>query len=287
MRTVRLSILGLMLGLAACGQQGERQDGPKRGRELSIALEPAAQRAPLDLPPITGARDPRRPLVVIDPGHGGADPGAVSPFGGRREKDATLALSRAIRDALEASGRVRVALTRDDDRHVSLPERYEIARRLRADLFISVHADAAQRKGAQGATIYTLSEVASDQEAARLAARENAAGIQGAAALSEDTGINRILVDLAQREAMIASADFARLLHREAAPLVPFQQDFHRFASLIVLKAPDIPSILFESGYLTNAVDVAFIHSPEGRERIAEGMRRAIETHFASRRARR
>jgi N-acetylmuramoyl-L-alanine amidase len=272
---VLLTILTILWGLYGLGaNQGQR------GQEISIPLGEARRAAPLALPPITGARDPARPLVIIDPGHGGADPGAISPFGEIREKDVTLAVARAIRDDLAASGRVRVALTRDGDAHLPLHDRYEIARRLGAALFISIHADAAEREGARGATIYTLSEVASDQEAAQLAARENG-GLEDAATLSSDPGVNRILIDLAQREAMTQSASFARLLHREASPLISFQTDYLRFASLVVLKAPEVPSILFETGYLTNQEDVRFIGSPEGQRRIAQGMRRAIETHFA------
>lgn len=274
-----LSILVILWGLS--GLSGD-EDQPRRGEQVSIALGQAREAEPLALPPIFGARDPSRPLVVIDPGHGGADPGAISPFGQVREKDVTLALARAIRDDLAASGRVRVALTRDGDAHLPLHDRYEVARLLGAALFISIHADAAEREGARGATIYTLSEIASDREAAQLAARENI-GVRGAATLSDDAGVNRILIDLAQREAMAQSADFGRLLYREAAPLIPFQTDYLRFASLVVLKAPEVPSILFETGYLTNQEDVSFIGSQDGQRRIAEGMRRAIETHFARR----
>jgi N-acetylmuramoyl-L-alanine amidase len=249
---------------------------------VTVALDEAEDPRPLPLPAVSAARGPNRPIVVIDAGHGGRDPGATSPFGGRREKDVTLALARAMRDELVRSGRVRVALTRDDDRYIDLRDRYEIARRVGASLFVSVHADAAPNNdGARGATIYTLSEVASDREAALLAARENQAGLIGGAELSPDPGVNMILIDLALRESMDRSADFARLLHREASPLFPFREQYHRFASLIVLKAPDIPSILFEAGYLTNGEDVAYIHSAEGRQQIATGMRSAIETYFA------
>jgi N-acetylmuramoyl-L-alanine amidase len=137
---------------------------------------------------------------------------------------------------------------------------------------------------AHGATIYTLSEVASDREAALLAARENKSDIIGGVDLKgKNADVNMILIDLAQRESMSVSTDFARLLQREASAFVPFRPEAHRFASLIVLKAPDIPSILFESGYLTNAHDSAYIQSPEGQQQIATGMRRAIEAHFARR----
>jgi N-acetylmuramoyl-L-alanine amidase len=189
-----------------------------------------------------------------------------------------------MRDELARSGRVRVALTRDDDRYLVLQDRYEIARRLGADLFISIHADASPSNDlARGATIYTLSEVASDRQAALLAARQNAADQIGGARLSPNPEVNLVLIDLAQRESMDRSADFARLLYREAGPVFPFRPDWHRFAAFVVLKAPDIPSILFESGYITNQADVAYISSPQGRQQIATGMRRAIEAHFARR----
>ncbi|MGZ9085880.1 MAG: N-acetylmuramoyl-L-alanine amidase family protein [Rhodoplanes sp.] len=254
------------------------------GGGVTIPIDPPGADELGALPSVTRARGTNPPLVVIDPGHGGRDPGAPSPFGETREKDITLALARQIRDALAQSGRVRVALTRDDDTYLELADRYGVARRLDADLFISIHADAAPRNDqARGATVYTLSEVASDREAAQLAVRENQAGLIAGTRLSPDPNVNLVLIDLAQRESMDVSADFARLLHREAAPVFPFRPDWHRFAAFIVLKAPDIPSILFESGYLTNAVDAAYVQSPEGRRQIAEGMRRAIEAHFARR----
>jgi len=251
---------------------------------VTIPLAPLGEDELGPLPRVTAARGDNPPLVVIDPGHGGRDPGASSPFAANPEKDVTLALGLAIRDALAATGRVRVALTRENDTYLGLDARYQIARRLDADLFISIHADAAPlNDGARGATIYTLSEVASDRQAALLAEGQNAAGRIAGARLSGDANVNLILIDLAQRESMNVSADFARLLYREAAPVFPFRPDWHRFAAFIVLKAPDIPSILFESGYLTNPTDAAYIGSPEGRRQIATGMQRAIEAHFARR----
>lgn len=263
---------------------GGRGETPS-GETITIPLERSRDIAASGpLPAISGSNDPSRPLVVLDPGHGGRDPGATSPFGGRHEKDVTLAVARAIRDALAAGGRVRVALTRDDDRFIVLRDRYEIARRMGAGLFISIHADAApSNDGARGATIYTLSEVASDRQAALLAQEQNEADRIGGAPLVEDAGVNRILIDLAQRDSMNVSAQFAALLRREASTYFPFRPDYHRFASLIVLKAPDVPSILFETGYLTNGTDVAYINSPEGQRQIALGMKSAIETHFARR----
>lgn len=268
---------GLFPGMAPAG-------GPGGAEGVTIPLDPLAADEQGPLPRVTPARGDNPPLVVIDPGHGGQDPGAASPHVQRPEKDITLALALAMRDALAATGRVRVALTREDDTYRGLDERYQIARRLDADLFISVHADAAPlNDAARGATIYTLSEVASDHQAALLANQQNGGGPVAGTQLSDNAGVNLILIDLAQREAMNVSADFAQLLYREAAPVFPFRPVWHRFAAFIVLKAPDMPSILFESGYLTNETDARYIDSAEGRRQIAEGMRRAIEAHFARR----
>ena len=249
---------------------------------VEMRLPTPARAAPL--PRVEG--DPSRPLVVIDAGHGGHDPGALAPDGALREKDLTLKVARAIRDELLASGKVRVALTRDDDRFLILQERYGIARRLGANLFISIHCDSAGNTEASGATVYTLSEVASDKEAARLAARENKADILAGVDLGDASpDISSILIDLTQRETMNTSAGFARLLGREAKPLMPTKAMFHRMASLVVLKAPDMPSILFETGYISNQRDADFLNSRDGREKVAESVRRAVEIHFATRMA--
>ena len=249
--------------------------------KVSIPVPPPAKALPL--PRVAG--DDSRPLVVIDPGHGGVDPGAIGPSG-IREKDVTLRVAKAIRDTLLASGRVRVALTRDDDRYLVLRERFGIARRLHANLFISVHCDSVGQGDATGASVYTLSEVASDKEAARLAARENKADIISGVNLGNaPADVSSILIDLTQRETMNSSAEFARLLGREAKPLMPLRANFHRMASLMVLKAPDMPSILFETGYISNPSDAAFLDSADGRHRIAESVANAVEVHFARRMA--
>jgi N-acetylmuramoyl-L-alanine amidase len=260
---------------------GAEVTAPRPKYHLAVAI-PASSRT-LTLPRIDGDDD-SRPLVVIDAGHGGQDPGAISPNDGRREKDVTLRIAKAIRTELLASGRVRVALTRDDDRFIVLQERYGIARKLHADLFISIHCDSVGSGDAKGASVYTLSEVASDKESARLAARENRADIiAGVNLASTSADISSILIDLTQRETMNSSASFARLLGREAQPLIPVKPNFHRMASLMVLKAPDMPSILFETGYISNPRDAAFIDSPDGRKKIAESVRKAIDVHFARR----
>jgi N-acetylmuramoyl-L-alanine amidase len=251
-------------------------------KRYSVTVPIGKAKPAVALPRIEGPNNPRLPLVVIDAGHGGHDPGAISPHSGKREKDITLGIARAIRDDLIASGRVRVALTRSDDRYLVLEERYGIARRLKADLFISVHADAAENQQASGASIYTLSEVASDREAARLAARENKANIINGVDLgAHSNDVSSILLDLTQRETMNVASDFARLLQREASDDVKFRTTAHRFASFVVLKAPDTPSVLFETGFISNESDSEFLASPAGQKKVARGVRDAVQIHFA------
>lgn len=256
---------------------------PPRSRySITIPLDPPQPGVPR--PQIFGREG--RPLVVIDAGHGGHDPGAIGA-GGAREKDVTLAMAKAIRDELLRGGRVRVALTRSDDTFLILQERAEIARGLKADLFISIHADAAGVTQATGATIYTLSEVATSERAAQLAARENKADIINGVNLSKaDAGVSSILIDLAQRETIDASARFADLFKREAGG-VPFRSGYHQMAGFAVLKAPDTPAILLEVGYITSATDLSRITSAEGKAAIAGGIRRAADVFFAQRFVRR
>ena len=252
---------------------------PPRSR-YSITIPLPAPQPGLPRPRISGPAS--RPLVVIDAGHGGHDPGAIGADG-TREKDIVLALARAVRDELVAGGRVRVALTRDDDRFLVLAERAQVARALRADLFISIHADSAPGTEATGATIYTLSEVASGRTAAALANRENKADIINGVDLGNaGSDVSSILIDLAQRETMNASARFADLVHREGGSL-PFKPAYHQMAGFAVLKAPDTPAILLEAGYVSNARDVARLLSPEGKREIAVALRRAVDIHFARR----
>lgn len=250
----------------------------------SVSAAVPARATAYRMPRIYGDDD-SRPLVVVDAGHGGHDPGAMSADG-LQEKDLTLKVARAIRDELVASGRVRVALTREDDRYLLHRDRFEIARKLGAALFISIHCDAAHNAEASGATVYTLSEIASDKEAARLAARENKSDLlSGIDLAGQNREVSSILIDLTQRETMNSSAKFARLLGREAQGLIPVKDNYHRMASLLVLKAPDVPSILFETGYISNAKDAAFLNSADGRRRVAESVSRAIAIHFATRTA--
>jgi N-acetylmuramoyl-L-alanine amidase len=258
-----------------------RSEPPKRRYEVSAPIGKGTARG---LPKIHGPADSRLPLVVIDAGHGGHDPGAISPHNGNREKDVTLAIARTIRDELVKTGRIRVALTRDSDSFLVLQDRFGIARKMNADLFMSVHADAAENTEARGGTVYTLSEVASDREAQRLAARENKADIINGVNLGEqDKEVSSILIDLTQRETMNVSASFAKLLLREAKPNMLLRGTSHKFASFIVLKAPDTPSVLFETGYISNETDAAFLSSRDGQLKVARSVSSAIQAHFARR----
>jgi N-acetylmuramoyl-L-alanine amidase len=255
-----------------------RASPPRSRYNITIPLDPPSNGLPR--PRIYGPKG--RPLVVIDAGHGGHDPGTISTVTGQREKDLTLAIAHKIKNELIASGRVRVALTREDDRFFVLRERSAIARNIGADMFISIHADAAASPDAKGATLYTLSEVASDREAASLAARENKSDVvKGVNLGGENADVASILIDLAQRETMNSSVRFANLIKREGGGAIPFRTGYHRMAGFAVLKAPDTPAILMEVGYMTNADDVARLHSASGQQSIASGLRRAIEIHFA------
>lgn len=238
-----------------------------------------------DLPPVAGAGDPNRPLVMIDAGHGGFDYGARAP--GFDEKAITLGLALALRDRLVADGGFRVAMTRDDDSFVALGERSEAARRLGADLFLSIHADSVAAGNARageiaGASIYTLSERASDAAAQRFASRENAADRMNGQVLSgQSAAVNAILVDLAQRRTQVRSEQLATLIEREGQGRIVFHPDPRRSAGLEVLRAPDVPSVLFESGYITNPRDAARLSSAAGRAQFAGVMARAIRLFFA------
>lgn len=258
-----------------------RADPPKRRYEVTAPIRVNVGKG---LPVVSGPADDSLPLVVIDAGHGGHDPGAISPHGGQLEKDVTLAIAKSVRNEILKSGRVRVALTRDTDKFIVLQDRFQLARKLRADLFISIHADSAESPEATGGTVYTLSEVASDREAQRLAARENKANIINGVNLGgADANVSSILIDLTQRATMNVSADFAKLLLREAAPNMRIRGNSHRFASFIVLKAPDTPSVLFETGYLSNEADVTFLASQSGQGKVARALANAIQVHFARR----
>ena len=245
---------------------------------LTVNLPPAATDRIYAAPQARG-----RPIVVIDAGHGGRDPGATSVSGQVNEKDLTIALARELRDELVKRGRVRVAMTRDDDRYLTLEERAGVARRLDAAMFVSLHMDSAPNPLARGATVYSLSDVASDAEAARLADSENG----GAEAETASGPVDALLSDLAMRTQMSASADFAARLVNKASGRFELRPNPHRFAAFHVLRRTDAPAILFEAGYISNADDEVLLRSPEQRAKIALALAQAIEADVAARLTRR
>lgn len=253
--------------------------GNSRGYVIRFELPPVDQLT--GLPEILGPADLSRPLVVIDPGHGGKDPGAGA--GQIKEKAITLALALALRDELLARGGIRVALTRDADTYVILDERAAIARRLGADLFVSIHADSTDGDGsANGATIYTLSDKGSNEAAERIAARENAADIINGVKLREQSNlVSSILVDLSQRETLARSEEFARLILREGQGRLLFRERSEQSGAFVVLKAPDMPSVLFEAGYINNPEDAARLSSEAGHKTFAQVNASAIRVFFA------
>lgn len=221
-----------------------------------------------------------RPIIVIDAGHGGRDPGATSVSGEVREKELTLALARELRDQLVQRGRVRVALTREDDRYLTLEQRADVARRLGASLFVSLHTDSAPNPLARGASVYSLSDVASDAEAARFAAAQNF-GV--AAEAADSSSVTSMLADLAARSEMNASADFAARLVGKSAGRFELRPDPHKFAAFHVLRRADTPAVLFEAGYISNVDDEALLRSPEHRSKIVLALAQAIEADVAAR----
>jgi N-acetylmuramoyl-L-alanine amidase len=250
-----------------------RSSGAAAQASLTVNLPPAASDRIFASPIAKG-----RPIVVIDAGHGGRDPGATSVSGQVREKDLTLILSQALRDELVKRGRVRVAMTRDDDRYLLLDDRAAVARRLDAALFVSIHVDSAANPLARGASVYSLSDVASDVEAAHLAARENDDSAGGARSGTVDT----MLADLAMRSQMSASADLASRLVNKAAGRVELRPNPHRFAAFHVLRRADAPAVLFEAGYLSNADDELLLRDPAERSKMVLALAQAIEADVAS-----
>lgn len=269
-----VAALGVLGGIAVSAPADE---AGLRG-SATVVLAPAVPAVA-----ITKARVPGRPIVLLDAGHGGIDPGATSISGEISEKQLTLQLARELREKLAANGRVRVALTREDDSHLTLAQRAMLARRLGASLYVSLHMDSAPNPLARGASVYSLSEVASDAEAARLAETVNAGG---GLASGGDGSVRAILSDLALRSQMTASADFAERLVRNSQGRVLLRPEPHRFADFHVLRGAGVPAVLFEAGYISNVDDEAMLRSREHRARIVAALARAIEADVAARASR-
>jgi N-acetylmuramoyl-L-alanine amidase len=250
------------------------------GRPISA---PTAAAPPVTTPQEPTANIDRKRVIVIDAGHGGVDPGTHGQSGAL-EKDVVLAFAKEFGDQLRATGRYEVHLTRDTDRFIPLRERVNITRRHDADLFISVHADAIQRRGVSGMSIYTLSENASDKEAAALAAKENRSDvIAGVDLYGESSEVTDILIDLAQRETKNFSVRFAQTVVRNADGVTPLLQRTHRFAGFRVLKAPDVPSVLVELGFLTNRADERNLTTSSWRRRVAGALLKSVDSYFGER----
>ena len=218
---------------------------------------------------------------MIDAGHGGVDPGASGRKA--REKTVTLAFSKELARQLRNSGKYEVYLTRSRDIYIPLRQRVNVARKHQADLFISIHADAIKRKNVRGMSIYTLSETASDKEAAALARKENRSDIiVGIDFDDQPPEVADILIDLAQRETKNLSVKFANLVVKNARGSTRLLERTHRFAGFRVLKAPDVPSVLIELGFLTNRSDEKQLLSASWRRKIAKSLVKSVDGFFSS-----
>jgi N-acetylmuramoyl-L-alanine amidase len=232
------------------------------------------------------ARKPLPPraerIIVIDPGHGGVDPGAIGSSTNILEKEVALRMGLALRDRLEATGRYRVIMTRDDDRIVRLRDRLQIARQSQGELFISLHADSVvQAPDVRGASVYTLSERASTDEAGRLARKENRADILAGVDLSDQEDVvTEILIDLAQRDANNKSVSFAELLVEELKSATRMAKRRRAQAGFVVLKSPDMPSVLLELGYLSNSADEKALADDAHIARLAAAVAQAVDVYF-------
>jgi N-acetylmuramoyl-L-alanine amidase len=284
-------------GMAQAPESGKAPADPDAGQLAALGRttggaasvprprpKPGAQRvtARADVAPVVEDEPARRPVVVIDPGHGGIDPGAVSRSG-TAEKDVVKAFSKVLKETLDAAGHYDVHLTRSEDVFLSLHERVQFARQHGADLFIAIHADSLSRGTARGATVYTLADKASDAEAEALAHKENRSDIIAGVNLAvESEQITGILIDLAQREAKNHATTFAKQLVGELKPVANLNRRPIRSAGFRVLMAPDVPSVLFELGYLSNRSDETLLLSPKWRSEVATAMAAAIDRHFAT-----
>jgi N-acetylmuramoyl-L-alanine amidase len=244
---------------------------------LQIGLRPPALpswKRLVDLPP----------LVVIDAGHGGVDPGALA-VNGQREKDLTLQMARRLEQALKAQGKYRVTLTRRSDVFIPLKDRVRIARQQKADLFISLHADSIRGRDVQGATVYTVSETASDKEAAALAESENRADeLAGLDQAGEDDDLASVLIAMNQRATLNSTHVLASKMVRRLQETTRMTQRPHRSAGFAVLKAPDIPSVLIEMGYLSNKQDTRMLWQAEHQQKLAQSIAKGVGDYFSENR---
>jgi N-acetylmuramoyl-L-alanine amidase len=264
---------------------------------LGTGADKAAEESAKTPPPLDGMPDDSKPkrsgkaVIMIDPGHGGIDGGAMSASN-LLEKDVVLAVAKELSRQLNATGRYDVHMTRSSDVFISLDQRLNLSAKIGVDLFISLHADSlAEQTGAQavrGATVYTLSERASDEQARRMAEKENASDLVAGINVADGEGddeVKSILFDLMKRETANFSADFSNALVRKLKPATMLSRDPQRAAAFKVLKQTHAPSVLVELGYLSNPEDEKLLNSPEWRKKIAASVTAAVDTYFAKRTA--
>ena len=264
---IQIACLLLTFGVIHTAVAADLDANPETG-----SIAPVATAAELPKPTFT---------IAIDPGHGGADPGASSADH-VREKDVVLAFGLALKKKLEMTGHYAVVMTRDDDTFIPLPDRAKMAREIKADLFIAIHADKLDDPSVRGTTIYTVSDKASDAVAEALAQKENRADvISGMDLGNQKADVANMLINLAQRESKSQAVMFAKQAVNEIRPVTELTSKPVRSAAFVVLKAPDVPSVLVELGYLSNSVDKTMLLSPKWRGDMADALTRAVEQHFA------
>lgn len=253
---------------------------------IEVPVAPVARAKKGDRKPVPAKKAPRtKPLIVLDPGHGGIDSGAVGR-GRVKEKDVVLAFGLALRDTLLKSGRYDVKMTRSDDTFLKLTDRVAFARAHEADLFISLHADSLKARGVRGASIYTLSETASDAQTASLSYNENRADLVAGLKLPDESeDVTDILIQLTRRETKGFSVNFADTFVGSVSKVTKMIRNPHRYDAFIVLKAPDVPSVLVELGFMSNRNDEKLLVSPAWREKTAAAIGRAVDLYFTRRRA--
>lgn len=248
---------------------------------LNINRTAQLSAAPPPAPPPTTKKTNKKPLIIIDPGHGGVDPGAIGA-NGVYEKNVVLALSKELKKQLEATGQYRVQMTRHDDTFIKLSNRVKYARKHHGDLFVSIHADSLRDPDVSGASVYTLSEKASDAQTAKLAARENKADLIAGIELEvEDEAVMDILIDIARRDTQNQSKFFANtLVSSFKSSGIKTLKTTHRFANFAVLKAPEIPSVLVEAGFMSNKAEANRLNTGAHRKKIANSLKKGIDSYF-------
>jgi N-acetylmuramoyl-L-alanine amidase len=255
-----------------------RADGAPVQPAAPLAAQMIAQAAPKLVPAKLEAKPiSLKKVIVVDAGHGGHDPGALGE--NVQEKAVTLAAAKALKTKLESTGRYKVVLTRDDDAFIPLDNRVEIARRAGADLFISLHADAGANKSTRGASVYTLSDKGSERVQRTMASGQG--GFLRVNQPGASLAVSQILLDLTQRVTRNKSTTFAQMVLTEVGDSSPLLERSHRDAAYRVLLAPDVPAVLLEMGFITNAQDEAFLSNAAHRQKLTDAVARAIDGYFS------